>query len=473
MSDNNITREVDVAIIGAGSAGLFALSQVRRHTENFVLIDGGELGTTCARVGCMPSKVLIQVAEDFARRKLFEREGIDGAEALRVDSEAVMEHVQDLRDVFVDKTLATTDALAPGQLIEAHAAFVGADTLQAGDERIRASSIVIATGSAPIVPPAWQAFGDRIITTDSFFELESLPESMAVIGLGIIGLELGQALNRLGVQVTAFDQLTTIAGLRDDAVNRQAIDAIGREMSLHLSEAASIEVEGEKLRVTAGDNSVVVDKVFVSIGRRPNLDSLALQQAGIETGEHGIPHYDPHSMRIGNSRIFIAGDVNADRPLLHEAGHEGRIAGINAARLARGEDVLGFRRKTPLAITFCDPNIATVGARLDELDSDDIVIAELPFGPVSRALMIGKNRGILRLYINRADGLLLGAAMACVKGENLAHLLAWSVQQGHTVFDLLKMPYYHPVIEEALQAALYSVLGELEVKQEWVELEAL
>jgi len=99
-----MTREVDVAILGAGSAGLFALSQVRRETDNFVLINGGELGTTCARVGCMPSKVLIQVAEDFHRKSLFEREGIDGADALSVDVPASMEHVQDLRDVFVDRT---------------------------------------------------------------------------------------------------------------------------------------------------------------------------------------------------------------------------------------------------------------------------------------------------------------------------------------------------------------------------------
>ena len=104
-----MAKNVDVAIIGAGSAGLFALSQVKRKTDNYVLINGGELGTTCARVGCMPSKVLIQVAEDFHRKSIFGREGIDGGEKLTIDNEAAMEHVQDLRDVFVDKTLGVTD----------------------------------------------------------------------------------------------------------------------------------------------------------------------------------------------------------------------------------------------------------------------------------------------------------------------------------------------------------------------------
>ena len=95
-------KQVDVAIIGAGSAGLYAVGQVKRETDSYVLIDGGELGTTCARVGCMPSKALIQIAEDFHRRKLFNREGIEGADAMGVAGEDVMEHVQDMRDIFVD-----------------------------------------------------------------------------------------------------------------------------------------------------------------------------------------------------------------------------------------------------------------------------------------------------------------------------------------------------------------------------------
>ncbi|MCW8956303.1 MAG: FAD-dependent oxidoreductase, partial [Gammaproteobacteria bacterium] len=120
-----MVREVDVAIIGAGSAGLYAMSQVRKVTSNFVLIDGGELGTTCARVGCMPSKVMIQVAEDFHRRCIFEREGIEGGEQLRLNIKQAMEHVEDLRDNFVDRTLGnSTDNLDENQLIESYAHFV-------------------------------------------------------------------------------------------------------------------------------------------------------------------------------------------------------------------------------------------------------------------------------------------------------------------------------------------------------------
>jgi dihydrolipoamide dehydrogenase len=214
---------------------------------------------------------------------------------------------------------------------------------------------------------------------------------------------------------------------------------------------------------------VVVEKVLASLGRKPNLAELGLENTTVKLDDHGIPVYDPHTMQLGDSSIFIAGDVNADRALLHEAGHEGRVAGYNAVH----EGITAFKRKTFLGITFCDPNIATVGAQLDELNEAEIAIGEIQFAPVGRALIMGKNRGILRVYANKADGRLLGAAMACVKGENLAHLLAWSIQQGLSVQDLLKMPFYHPVIEEALQAALYNALGQLDIKEEVVELEKL
>lgn len=464
-----MTREVDVAILGAGSAGLFAMSQVKRETDNFVLINGGELGTTCARVGCMPSKVLIQVAEDFYRKSIFEREGIDGANELSVDLAASIEHVQDLRDVFVDRTLGVTDGLDETHLIDGYAKFVTNDTVEVNGEQIKAKSIVIATGSTPVLPAAWQDFADKIVTTDEFFELEDLPASMAVIGLGSIGLEIGQSLARLGVKVTGVDQLTNIAKLEDEKVNELAVEVIGKEFPLWLGEAAKLEKVADGIQVSVGDKQVVVEKVLASLGRKPNLDNLNLDATDITLDENGIPVYDPLTMQLGDLPIYIAGDVNADRPILHEAGHEGRVAGYNAVHHPAEK----FKRKTPLAITFCDPNIATAGAQLSELNPDEIAISDMPFAPVGRALIMGKNRGLLRLYVQKSDGLLLGACMCCVKAEHLAHLIAWSIQNGLTVFDMLKMPFYHPVIEEALQAALYNVLSQLDIKQDTVELERI
>jgi len=456
-------REVEVAIIGAGSAGLYCMSQVKRFTDNFVLIDGGELGTTCARVGCMPSKVMIQVAEDFHRRTIFDREGIEGGEGLSVNVPEAMEHVQDLRDTFVDMTLShSIDMLPEDKLIESNVHFVDKHTLETEDgDKIHAKKIIIATGSRPIIPDAWSEFSEHIFTTDEIFEQEELPESVAVIGLGVIGLEIGQSLHRLGVNVTGIDQLTTICGIDDADINKSAIDIIGKEFPLWLGQPAQVtQLDNGKLQVTAGENTVEVDKIFASIGRRPNTDKLNFTATGLKTTDQGVPEFNPHTMQLGDSSIYIAGDCNAEKPILHEAGFEGRVAGYNIMQ----DKPVAFKHKTPLAITFCEPNIVTVGAMLSELDADNIAIGEVRMAPVGRALIMGKNKGLIHVYADKKTGKLLGASMVCAKGENLGHLLCWCMEMDMTVQQILRMPFYHPVIEEALQAALYNLKGKLEVE---------
>jgi dihydrolipoamide dehydrogenase len=214
------------------------------------------------------------------------------------------------------------------------------------------------------------------------------------------------------------------------------------------------------LRVQAGEQSVEVERVFASMGRIPNLDKLGLADIGIELDAHGIPVFDPGTMRIGDTAIYIAGDATGERPLLHEAGDEGRIAGHNAI----SAEPMAFRRKTPLSITFCDPNIVVVGTRFADLDPASTVSGQVHMGPVGRAMIMARNRGLIRVYADKASGRLLGAEMACPKGENLGHLLAWCLQQEMKVGEILQMPFYHPVIEEALQAALYDLYGKVDVK---------
>ena len=456
-------RKVDVAIIGAGSAGLYALGKVRPSGKSFVIINGGELGTTCARVGCMPSKAVIQVAEDFYRRNVLHRYGIEGHEDMNLAIPEAMEYVQDLRDIFVERVLSnSTDKLPAENFIQGYARFIetGLVEIETG-ERIRADRFIIATGSRPIVPLAWEPFRDRIITSDEFFDLEDLPQSVAVIGLGVIGLEIGQSLSRLGLQVTGIDQLHTISGLSDPEVAKTAIAVISKEMPLWLGHTADVtEASNGMLRVQAGEQSVEVERVFASMGRSPNLEKLGLADIGVELDARGIPVFDPATMRIGDTRMFIAGDVTGERPLLHEAGDEGRIAGYNAI----SAEPMAFRRKTPLSITFCDPNIVVVGTRFADLDPAATAVGQIDMGSVGRAIIMAKNRGLIRVYADKASGRLLGAEMACPKGENLGHLLAWCIQQQMTVGEILQMPFYHPVIEEALQAALYDLYARVDAK---------
>ncbi|MES9926182.1 MAG: dihydrolipoyl dehydrogenase [Candidatus Thiodiazotropha endolucinida] len=456
-------KKVDVAILGSGTAGLNATSRVGPSGKSFLLINGGEPGTTCARVGCMPSKALIQVAEDYHRRTHLNRYGVDGHTELTIDLPEAMEHVQDLRDNFVDRVLSNSTDNMGDKFIEAYAKFVDPHTLELDNgDRIVADRIVIATGSRPVVPAAWEAFGDKVLTTDTFFELEDLPKSVAVVGLGVIGLELGQSLSRLEIDVYGFDMAQTIGGATDPEVSQMALETMQREFPIYLGEPVEISEEGAQLRVTAGEHSVVVDKVLASLGRTPNVEGLALENAGIEVDDRGIPVYNPNTMQCGDSHIFIAGDVNGERPILHEAGDEGKIAGHNAAH----DEVTAFKRKVPLAINFCDPNICLVGETYQALDLDKTAIGEVKLAPVGRAQIMGQSRGIIRVYGDKASGRILGAEMITTRGENLAHLLNWAISQQLTVGDLLRMPFYHPVIEEALQAALNNLYAQVEAKNQ-------
>ena len=464
-------RNVDVAIIGAGTAGLSAMSQVRQAKKDFVLINGGELGTTCARVGCMPSKALIQVAHDLHRREIFEREGIEGGADLTVNLPDALEHVRDLRDILVDRVLANSTDQMDETFIDGYARFVDPGVLQVGQEIIHAKSIVIASGTRPLVPDEWVDFGEHIITSDTLFEIEDLPKSIAVVGLGIIGLEIGQALSHLGVTVTGVDQLETIAGLNDPSASQSAIELMTRTFPVGLGHQAKLASEGSQIRVSAGEHSVVVDKVLAAMGRRSNVDWLSIENAGVDLNEAGLPVVDPNTMQCGDSRVFIAGDITASHPVLHEATNEGKIAGYNAAR----QNSMAFKRKTPFAITFTSPNICTIGASFNSLDPGTIEIGEMRLGPVGRALIMGVNRGIIRVYADKSTGILKGATLVAARGENLAHLLAWCIDEQMTVLQLLRKPFYHPTMEEALQGALRDVLSKLDLEKTDVppELEVL
>lgn len=271
---------VRVAIIGAGTAGLVALSEVRKVTHDFVLIDDGPLGTTCARIGCMPSKALIQVANDYHRRHKLARMGIRGADDLSIDTVKVMKHVRDLRDHFSNGMVEKTTALGD-QLIRGHARFLEPHVLDVHGTRIIAKNIIIATGSSPVVPGKWKGWGAQIITTDTLFEREALPDSVAVIGLGVIGVEIGQALSRLGVDVVGIDRSNDVAGLSDPEVNACAVETLGSEFPLWRGSVAELSESGGKLIVTAGKKKKEVDAVLVALGRKPRVEQMGFESLAV------------------------------------------------------------------------------------------------------------------------------------------------------------------------------------------------
>ena len=447
-----MTKSLDVIIIGAGSAGLAAVRQVKKSTDNFILINDGPYGTTCARVGCMPSKALIEIANAFHARNKAEAFGIRGSEYMSIDIPAVMQRVRALRDRFVGGVLKSTEALGE-RSIAGRARLLGPNEVAVGDQVFHARRIVIATGSRPVVPQPWQALGNRLLTTDTFFEQAALPARMAVIGLGSIGIEMAQALSRLGVEVAAFDSSDALAGISDPVVAETARKALSEEFAIHTGHEVALSGTINGVCVQAGPVDIEVDRVLVAIGRKPNLGDLGFESLGVTLDKRGLPPFDRSTMQIGGLPMFIAGDANADASLLHEAADEGYIAGVNAV----ADEPTCFQRRTPLAIVFSDPGIAVVGQRFADVDTDQCLIGSVDFASQGRALTAQRNQGVMCIYAHAVDARLLGAEMCAPAAEHLAHLLALAVDRGLTAHELLAMPFYHPVLEEGLRTALRDI----------------
>jgi dihydrolipoamide dehydrogenase len=459
-------KQVKVIILGAGSAGLSALSEVQRQTDDFLLVNQGPYGTSCARVACMPTKTLCEITQSFHLRHVLREMGVQGTENLQMDIPSALSYVKELRDSFVKGTVARTEQLRE-KSISAKAKFIEPNVMQVGDDIIEAESVVIATGSSPVVPGIWEQFGSMVLTTDQFFELDNLPEKMAVIGLGPSGMEYAQSLSRMGVNVTAFDIGDTLAGLTDHKVIASIKDIFNAEFPVITSTEVHPAHRGDDLILHYNDEKLHVQKVLLAMGRRPNLEGLGLEDLDIEMDPNDIPVFNTNNMKINNLPIYIAGDVNGYRPLLHEAADEGRITGYNAVR----SGAYCFQRRTALAITYTDPHIARVGESFRELqDKKNIIFGECDFASQSRARMTGKNKGLLRIYLESDFGYLKGAELIAPDGEHLAHLLSWAIQQKNTVFDLLQLPFYHPAVEEGLRTALRDGMDKLSCKKEELEL---
>lgn len=451
--------DVDVAIIGAGTAGMTAYRSVLAHTNSVVVIESGPYGTTCARVGCMPSKLLIAAAEAAHAVEQSHRFGVN-VKGREIDGRAVMQRVRAERDRFAGFAVDAVQRWPEEHRLRGAARFLSPHVLSVGDQaEVRADRIVIATGSSPIVPSGWRdRLGERLVVNDDVFEWQDLPSSVAVVGAGVIGLELSMALARLGVRVRLFGRGGKVGPLTDPDVISNAREIVAGALQFS-PYARNVDVtrEGDTvvLQFTEGDahREERFDYLLVATGRRSNVDGLDLQNAGVELAAHGIPPVDRYTGRIGDSHLFIAGDVTDELPLLHEAADDGRIAGDNAGRFP---DIRVRPRRAPLTIVFSDPQIVIAGEShrgLTERQAE-FDVGHASFEDQGRSRVMGRNQGMIRVYGERHTGRFLGAEMIGPAAEHIGHLLSWAVQHNLTVQQMLDSPFYHPVVEEGVRTAL-------------------
>lgn len=459
--------KTDVVIIGAGTAGLAAYRAAIAAGKQALLIEGGAYGTTCARVGCMPSKLLIAAAEAAHAAQHTSAFGVHVEGAVRVNGREVMDRVKRERDRFVGFVLEGVENIPAEHKLRGYARFIAPGVLVVDQHtEVHATSVVIATGSSPSVPSPFKALGDRLVVNDDVFSWDDLPKRVAVFGPGVIGLELGQALARLGVTVRVFGVSGSLGGISDPAIRQTAKKIFQQEFYLdpdaRVLETKRVGNEVE-IRYVALDNTERTERfdfALMATGRKPNLESLDLERAGVTREAGKIPAFNRQTMQIANLPIFIAGDVNGDVPLLHEAADEGKIAGANAANFPKIQPGL---RRAGLGVVFSDPQIALIGQPYGKLAPDSFVTGEVDFTGQGRSRVMLKNKGLLHVYADKETRTFLGAEMIGPSAEHLGHLLAWAVQQDMTIDRMLEMPFYHPVIEEGLRTALRDASHKLDL----------
>ncbi|SAI69566.1 pyridine nucleotide-disulfide oxidoreductase [Bordetella ansorpii] len=451
------SRDVEAVVIGAGTAGANAFHVLKSAGVDVLLVDPGPLGTTCARVGCMPSKAVLHAAARWSQARGLVADPAD----LILSPNALWQHARQVRDELAGEAAQSTRSAAGHRLIMQEARFVAADTLQAGQTRIRARAFVICTGSSPVVPEPLRSLEHRLLTTDTLFELDVLPRRVGVLGMGAIGLEMGIALARLGLDVIGADQSDDIGGATDPDIQARAQVHFGSLMQLWLGEAVTAQADGDAVRLRQADRQAVVDRLLVATGRHANVEKLDLAAAGVDLDDKGQPRIDPERLTAGHDGIFFAGDVNPDRPLMHEAADEGQAAGRAALAHVRGESPPALARRCALAIVFTDPDLCAIGLPFDQAQEQDAFIGAASGNENGRARIMGANDSLLRVYAARGTGRLLGASILATHGEHLAHLLGWAIQNGQTAEQLLAMPFYHPSIEEMLKDALKDAVRQM------------
>ncbi|SMD13369.1 dihydrolipoamide dehydrogenase [Desulfocicer vacuolatum DSM 3385] len=458
------TREVEYAIIGVGTAGLGAFSRIRKQTDSLLLIQHGPYGTTCARVGCMPSKMLI-AASDLAHAieggSFF---GIDGN--YQVNGKRLFERIQkDRAEKFVGGVLRYVDTIDNKFKVEGQARFLDSHTLDVdGRLRVKAEKIILACGSSPYVAPVFEPLLQDLDTSDTIFELDDLPRSMAVVGLGVIALEIGQAFHRLGVQTTLYGHTGRIGAFTHPDMQKDVMQTMQQELDIiprgEFTRAVKVK-DGFELTYLTTDGKEIIrsyERVLIASGRRSNLRTMDLEKSGLILDDRGLPQYDPLTMQCGNSHVFISGDATEDLPLWHEAYIEGRIAADSAVAFPAHKE----GKRTPgIGIYFTDPQMACVGSVYSALDPEQIVMGQARMDSGPRHKIYNDLKGMMQVYVDKNSGILLGAEVFGRGAEHMAHTLVLAIEHGLTVGEILQMPVYHPTLEEVMKGALTMALFRL------------
>ena len=467
MVVGDVTTGTEVLIIGGGPGGYVAAIRAGQLDLEVTLVEMDAYGGTCLNHGCIPSKAMISATDVAHDAGAAEEMGVYADPAVDLQG---MVSWKDRLVRRLTKGVASLAERSGATLIEGRAEFAGDHSARIvsegegqGAESIEFEHAIVATGSRPIEIPNFEFDGERILSSRHALGLESVPESMVVVGAGYIGMELATVYQKLGCDVTVLEQLDEcLPGYESDVteVVRERAEDLG--IGFQFGHAAKDwEESDEGLVVTAEEGSGDIErfeaeKCLVAVGRRPVTETLNLGATGIETDDDGFIETDDRA-RTSEDHVFAVGDVAGEPMLAHKAFREGEVA----AEVIAGEPAALDYQAIPAAV-FTDPEIGTVGMTEREAEEAgfDPVVGQMPLRASGRALTLGEREGFVRVVADSETEFVLGAQIVAPEASELVAELALAVELGATLEDVAATIHIHPTLSEAVHEAVKGARGE-------------
>lgn len=442
-------------IIGAGPGGYeTALAAAKRGVE-VVLVEAGPVGGTCLNEGCIPTKSFCKNAQLLEQLREAEAFGVSDL-AYNFDFKAVTAR----KNSVVEQLRGGVESLLSHKLItlvRGKASFKGPHTVVVGDEEYSADYIIIATGSVSASLPVPGADLEGILTSKEILDIEELPKKLCVIGGGVIGLEFASIFNSFSCEVTVLEYCKEILPRFDTDLAKRLKQCLGKKgIDINTqSQVLSISKEGEQYKVTflrkGKEESVVADKVLMAVGRKANVDSLNLSEAGVEFGPRGVVVNEV--MQTSQPHIYAVGDINGKMMLAHAAIFQGLVALDHMMGVDNDIDLSVM----PAAV-FTSPEAASVGKTEDECKEAGLKVKCLKsfFRANGKAVTMGETEGFCKLIVEEETGLLLGCHLFGPHSSDIVQEVCALINRKSTLKQLQDIIHTHPTLTEVIQSAAHQ-----------------
>lgn len=462
-----MSKEFDVIVVGAGPGGYVAAIRSAQLGLKTAIVEKEYWGGVCLNVGCVPSKAMIKAASTFDKASNeYGNMGIEIPGDIKMD----MKKLQSWKQSVCDRMAGGIDQLLKGNNVTQFfgtADFVAPKELSVkstkGTESLKAKNIIIATGSRPIEIPGFKYDEESILSSTGGLAQDTKLKSIAVIGGGYIGLEIGTFMAKLGTEVTVVEAADS---LLSGVVDKDCVQVVSRKLKKKgvkvvtnaFAKSFKKTKEGVELtyEVKGKAETLNVEKILVTVGRKPNSDMMNLKVAGVAVDERGFIKVDAQ-MKTNVPGIYAIGDIVGQPMLAHKASHEAIIA----AEVISGKNRV-YDAKTVPAVIFVDPEVAAVGMTEEECKAagiKELNIGKFPFAANAKAVSLQETEGFVKIIADKSNNVVKGVHICGPEASNLISEAALAIEMGARLEDLALTIHPHPTLGETMMEAAEAAMG--------------